>query len=127
MSRIALIYPKLAIFRSRRNFKRTVPATVHLIDSDVLQYPASFSSLPNFVSHVNCLFMSLRGFSSDTDSEAKIKRLNVPIQQDMYEQAYKALKELEESKNSSTLLIEVRLIVILLIIISWGISYACFL
>lgn len=51
--------------------------------------------------------MSLRGFSSHVANEAKISRINAPIQRDMYEQAYKALKELEESKNSSNLLIEV--------------------
>lgn len=106
MSRIALIYPKLAIFRSRTQL--TSSAT-NARSCDLMKNPLN--------SHLNVVLMSLNNiqvttvaaFSTHSPSNPGIQTTSIIIQKDLFELASKALMELQESKNSSSLIVEVNL------------------
>jgi hypothetical protein len=105
MSRIALIYPKLAIFRSR----------TQLTSSASTARNCDLMKNPSFNTQLNVVLMSLNNiqltqvntFSSNSVSNPGVQTASTLIQKDLFELASKALLELQESKNSSSLVVEV--------------------
>ena len=105
MSRIALIYPKLAIFRSR---KQLISPTPNLLNSDRMKNPSSVHLDIVLMGLNSSQLASLRKFSSHSSTpKLGMETASTLIQKDLFELASKALLELEESKNSSSLIIEV--------------------
>ncbi|KAI9555443.1 hypothetical protein GHT06_017958 [Daphnia sinensis] len=103
MSRIALIYPKLAIFRSRTQL---TPSATNARSCDLMKNPLN--------SHLSVVLMSLNNiqvaavaaFSTHSPTNPGIQTASILIQKDLFELASKALMELQESKNSSSLIVE---------------------
>ncbi|XP_057377672.1 malonyl-CoA decarboxylase, mitochondrial-like [Daphnia carinata] len=103
MSRIALIYPKLAIFRSRTQLTSSATNTR---SRDLMKNPLN--------SHLSVVLMSLNNmqvaavaaFSTYSPCNPQIQTASILIQKDLFELASKALMELQESKNSSSLVVE---------------------
>lgn len=110
MSRIALIYPKIAIFRSRKGIvAASSPISFNLIRNLQETTPNSILLAMSECSPQK-LVPLLRNFSSQSASNNLRTVKDAPsevIQRDLFELASKALTELVESKNSSALVIEV--------------------
>lgn len=108
MSRIALIYPKLKIFRNRNVSVTSVP--LNLITSVKNQISdvsigVTFATLNGGVKQV----LEPRNFSTKSVPSCMMstKPTSEVIQRDLYILAAKALTELLESKNGSNLVAEV--------------------
>ena len=107
MSRIALIYPKLAIFRSRTQL--TSPATTAR-NCDLMKNPSFNTQLGVVLMNLNTIQLTpVNTFSSHSAYNPGIQTASTLIQKDLFELASKALLELQESKNSSSLVLEVNL------------------
>ena len=115
MSRLALIYPKLAVFRSRKHLAAASTPALSL----AMKPPGARSSSPvtmiNKAAEGKERLQQLRQLSSKSSSNnssiggiTKDAAPSEVIQRDLYELASKALAELIQSKNSSPLILEVR-------------------
>lgn len=105
MSRIALIYPKLAIFRSRKQMA-TVTSP---INCDWMKNPTNLHLDVVLLSIDSHQLTSLRKYSAHSAPSIGMQTTSTLIQKDLFELASKALLELEQSKNSSSLIVEVSL------------------
>ena len=115
MSRLALIYPKIAIFRNRNHLAAaSSPLSFNLIKN---QQDPNINSIPlNIMSRCSPqrLVTFMKNFSSQS-APSSLKGANTDtkssevIQRDLFELALKALSEFIESRNSSALTIEVKI------------------
>ena len=105
MSRIALIYPKLAIFRSRAQLSSPAITTKNC---DLMKNPSFNTQFSVVLMSLNNIKLTpVNTFSSHSASNPGVQTASTLIQKDLFELASKALLELQESKNSSSLVLEV--------------------
>lgn len=107
MSRIALIYPKLKIFRNRNVSVTSVPLNLITAKNQIsdVNIGVAFTTLNGGVKQV----LQPRNLSTKSvpSSMMSTKPPSEVIQRDLYILAAKALAELLESKNGSNLVAEV--------------------
>lgn len=107
MSRIALIYPKLKVFRNRNVSVSTIPLNLITIKNQLsdVSVGVAFTTLNGGVKQV----LVPRNFSTKSVPSCMMstKPPSEVIKRDLYTLAAKALAELLESKNGSNLVAEV--------------------